>query len=165
MKVIIYTRPDNGISVVNPAPNYIAKLMADGMTEVEAVDVVRAKDVPANAVDVEIIEVAAIPTDRWFRNAWTRAVGGGPIKIDMPKAREIQANKIQRARRDEIDRLRSEEDTARFVGRATNANQHAANRTTLETMNFPAVAASIASAANPTALRAIWPIGLPGRPV
>lgn len=159
-KRIVYTRPDGGVSVACPAPRRIDDLLAGGATEAEALAVIQAKSVPSDAVDVEIVELATIPTDRWFRNAWTRPIGGGSIEVDMPKAREIQAQKIQAARRKAIGRLQSEEDKARLVGKSAGANQHAADRAALETMNLTAIAASIAGAANPTALKAIWPSGL-----
>lgn len=154
---IVYTTSDGTTSIVVPAPEFIARFS----TEAEALAAVQADSVPGDAVDVAIIDKATIPTDRWFRNAWTRPVGGGPIDIDMGLAREIQAAKIQAARRGEIDRLRNEEDKARLAGRPADANQHAADRATLETMNLAVVGAAIAGAANPTALKAIW---LAGRP-
>ena len=157
MKVIVYKRPDGGISIVNPAPNFIAKFASED----KALVAVQAKSVPLDAVDIEVVEQTTIPIDRWFRNAWTRPGGGGSIKIDMPKAREVQASKIQNARQGEIDRLRSEEDRARLASKNTKANKHASDRAALETMNLTAVAVSIAGAANPTALKAIWPAGLP----
>ena len=156
-KRIIYTRPDGRVSVVNPAPEFVASFE----TEDEALAAIQAKDVPTDAMAVEVVEVATIPTDRWFRNAWTRPSGGGPIDTDMPKAREIQTTKIQNARQGEIGRLQGEEDRARLAGRTADAAQHATDRAALEAMNLTAVAASIAADPNPTALKAVWPAGLP----
>ena len=153
---VVYTRPGGPVSIINPAPEFVARFQ----TEMEALNALVA-DVPLGASNVEIIDKVALPNDRWFREAWVQLPGGGPIEIDMPKARVIQAEKIQAARRPEIDRLRNEEDKARLQGQTANANQHAADRASLEAMNFAAVAASIAGAANPTALKAIWPVGLP----
>ncbi|KKL75151.1 hypothetical protein LCGC14_2057750 [marine sediment metagenome] len=157
-KRIIYTRSDGSVSVVGPAPEFVANF--DG-TEAEAIAFIQAKDVPADAVDVEIVEQATIPTDRWFRDAWTRPVGGGSINIDMPRAREIQAERIQVARQRAIRYFQDEEDMARLTGRAPKADQHAADRASLEAMNLTAVATRVAGAANPTALKAIWPVKLP----
>lgn len=156
-------------------------------TEDEFVARIRAKDVPmmivnppegtpdmllrAQAVGLglsfvetpsTVVDETDLP-DRWFRNAWTLPVGGGPIEIDMPKARAIQVKKIQIARRTEINILQAEEDEARMMDRTADANKHAADRAALETMNLTAVGASVAEAANPTALKAVWPAGL--RPV
>ncbi|KKL98937.1 hypothetical protein LCGC14_1819420 [marine sediment metagenome] len=154
---IVFTRGEGSVSIVGPAPEFVARFP----TEADALAAILAMDVPANAIDVEIVDKATIPTDHWFRNAWTRAVGGGPIDIDMAKARVIQAQKIEIARRLEIDLLRNEENKARLKGQTANADRHATDRTALEAMNFGAIAASITGAANPTALRAIWPAGLP----
>ena len=154
---IVYTRPDGGVTVVGPAPEFVATFP----TEVEALAVIQAEDVPVDAADVEVVDRSTIPTDRWFRDAWTRPVGGGLIGVDMAKARVIQAGKIQGARRSQINRLLIDEDRARLEGRTVAANQHAADRASLGGMDLAAVAASIAGAANPTALKAIWPAGLP----
>lgn len=58
-KRIIYSTPDGGVAVIVPAPNC-------GLT----IEEIAAKDVPAG-VNYQIVDVADIPTDRTFRNAWT----------------------------------------------------------------------------------------------
>lgn len=57
---------------------------------------IRDKDVPADATDVQIVEAAAIPADRTFRNAWKAGVG--IITHDMDKAREIHKDNLRRMR-------------------------------------------------------------------
>ncbi len=58
MKRIIYPNDDGGVSIVIPAAEC-------GLT----IEEIAAKDVPAGK-DYKIVDVADIPTDRTFRNAW-----------------------------------------------------------------------------------------------
>ena len=58
MKRIIYPTDDGGVAVIIPAAEC-------GLT----IDEIAAKDVPAGK-PFKIVDVADIPTDRTFRNAW-----------------------------------------------------------------------------------------------
>lgn len=161
-------RLDEAFAVVGLGRGWSAEKMAlvtviYDETEAEFLARIQAGAVPSDAADVEIVEQATIPKDRWFRSAWAKPVSGGAIEIDMPKAREIQAAKICRARGKEIIRLQREEDKARLVGQTADADKHAADRAALETMDLAAVATSIAGASNPTALKAVWPAGQPSQ--
>ncbi len=57
-KRIIYPTDDGGVAVIVPAPN----------CELSIEDIAK-KDVPAGK-DYRIVDVADIPEDRTFRNAW-----------------------------------------------------------------------------------------------
>lgn len=57
-KRIIYPTVDGGVAIVIPAPEC-------GLT----IEEIAAKDVPPG-VPFKIVDVATIPTDRTFRNAW-----------------------------------------------------------------------------------------------
>lgn len=81
---IIYTNADGGVSIVIPAPE-------SGLS----VEAIAAKDVP-QGVPFQIVDVAAIPSDRTFRNAWER--NGGAIGHNMAKAREIAHERRRAAR-------------------------------------------------------------------
>ena len=61
MKVIIYPNDKGGVSVVVPAPEYL---------KTHTIEELAAKDVPAGK-PYQIVDVADIPSDRTFRNAWT----------------------------------------------------------------------------------------------
>ena len=56
---IIYPTDDGGVAVIVPAPEC-------GLT----IEEIAAKDVPAGK-PYKIVDVADIPSDRTFRNAWT----------------------------------------------------------------------------------------------
>jgi len=79
---IIYPTPDGGVAIIVPAPG------------VSAADVL--KDVPPGVV-YEIVDVATIPSDRTFRNAWEKA--GNQIQHNLTKAKEIahEKRRIKRA--------------------------------------------------------------------
>jgi hypothetical protein len=58
MQRIIYKTPDGGVAVIIPA-------LECGLT----IEEIAAKDVPAGK-PFKIVDVADIPTDRTFRDAW-----------------------------------------------------------------------------------------------
>jgi len=57
---IIYPNDDGGVSILIPAEEYLAE---------HTIEELVAKDVPAGK-PYKIVDVADIPTDRTFRNAW-----------------------------------------------------------------------------------------------
>jgi hypothetical protein len=61
MKRIIYPTDDGGVAIIVPAAEC-------GLT----IEQIAAKDVPAGK-QYKIVDVADIPTDRTFRNAWEYA--------------------------------------------------------------------------------------------
>ncbi len=179
MKCIVFSRVDGGVSIIHPNSRRLTDLMTSGLSETEALALIQSKallearkrpeTMPAVPSNAEVMERSDIPGfdaatgvlhHHVFRDALEKPTSGRPV-INMPKAREIQAANIQDARRTEIDRLQREEATAQFAGRTADAGQHAADRVALETMDFAGWAARIAGAANPTALKAAWPAGLP----
>ncbi len=158
-KRIVYTRPGGGVSVVTPSPNYIAALIAGGMTEDQAVDVVKAKDVPPGSISVIVTEVASIPADRTFRNAWTRT-GPGMPEVNMPLAREIHSGRMSQAIATATARLKLSEQAALFDGRTADAANDNATRTAIEALDLAILATQIANVATPDALKAVWPVEL-----
>jgi hypothetical protein len=58
---IIYSTDDGGVAVIVPSPNCLQE---------HTVEEIAAKDVPAGK-PYKIVDVADIPSDRTFRNAWT----------------------------------------------------------------------------------------------
>ena len=156
-KRIIYTRGDNGVSVIVPAPIYIAQLMAGGNTEDQAIAIVQEKNVPSDAADITV--VAAVLSDRTFRNAWRQIAG--VISVDMPTARDIHAERMGAAHAAEIARLKINERKERLKSNIAQANSHAATVVALEALDLNVLATQIAAAPNPTALSAIWPALVP----
>jgi hypothetical protein len=60
---IIYPTDDGGVAILIPAPEYLAE---------HTIEELAAKDVP-DGKPFKIIDIADIPTDRTFRNAWEYA--------------------------------------------------------------------------------------------
>lgn len=65
-----------------------------------ALDILRDRDCAHRGYNIELIDTSDLP-DRWFRDAWTRSPNGGPVSIDMVRARTIQWARIKEAVRDE----------------------------------------------------------------
>lgn len=51
----------------------------------------------------QIVDEAAIPADRTFRNAWKTGVAG--VAVDMPKAREIHKERLRDLRKPKMEAL------------------------------------------------------------
>jgi hypothetical protein len=60
---IIYPNDNGGVSILIPSPEYLAE---------HTIEELAAKDVPEGK-PFKIVDVADIPTDRTFRNAWEYA--------------------------------------------------------------------------------------------
>lgn len=65
-----------------------------GLTEPEVWELVRDRDCARVGILHELQDDAELP-DKWFRDAWARSANGGPIGVDLQKARPLQ---WQRAR-------------------------------------------------------------------
>jgi hypothetical protein len=72
-------------------------LNAGGLSEIEAVQLIRDCDVPDWSTAREIVDRADLPQDRTYRRAWRRSFNGGPIYIDEAVAREIDIENRARA--------------------------------------------------------------------
>ena len=82
---ITYPTPEGGVAVIIPAPDC-------GMT----IEEIAAKDVPAG-IPFKIVDVADIPADRTFRNAWEHCPIKG-AKVNVPKAHGIHLDRIRALR-------------------------------------------------------------------
>jgi hypothetical protein len=64
-----------------------------GCTEAEAWDILRDRDCARHGYHHDVMQLVDLP-DRWFRDAWARGHNGGPVYVDLGKARPIQWQKI-----------------------------------------------------------------------
>ncbi len=152
---IVYTRPDGGVSIVSPAPEFMAQFA----TEAEGLAAVQEQAVPPTAMNVRVIDSADVPPSREFRNAWRHSPGPG-FTVDMTAAREIHAEHIAAAQARAIERLLRAERRGRVRGRADQANADKAQRLRIEALNLSSIAAQIAAAADVAELKVIWPTDL-----
>ena len=84
MKVIAYTRPDGGVSIVVPAREGVKALAKS-----------ESRAVPVGAERV-VIDSSEIPSDRTFRNAFR--LNSGKVEVDMPEARKIHLSRLRELR-------------------------------------------------------------------
>lgn len=128
MKRIAYVRPDGGLSILTPAPwaRLVSAITIDGdrsalaaptpfdalvrvhktedlspewaESEDAFIERIRMKDVPADALDIRIVEQSDLPADRTFRNAWHITAGGG-VEVHMDKARAIYRDRLRGLRK------------------------------------------------------------------
>lgn len=81
------------------ARRYVKAMLEGGCTDAEALDIIRDRDCGHLGTAFELWDVSAVPTDRWFRDAWRRSHNGGPIYIDMTKARRGHLRRLRQAAR------------------------------------------------------------------
>ena len=117
MKRIAYTAADGTVAVVHPAPQNMrparSKIVQEqvsefqwtereeiipGETEEEFLTRIMAKDVPADAANVAVIEPEELPYRGGLRDAWRQAGEAAP-HVDMTLARAIRTDRV-RAERD-----------------------------------------------------------------
>jgi hypothetical protein len=79
------------------ASRFVRAMQYGGLTSAEAYGVMRDRFCAHLGTGCELWDLADVPTDRWFRDAWRRSANGGPIDIHMPKARRIQLDRIKAA--------------------------------------------------------------------
>ena len=75
------------------ARRFVHALAFGGLSEGESLAVIR--DVVLGRIAGEFWDVSDIPSDRWFRDAWCRSHNGGPIMVDLAKAKPIQFRRIK----------------------------------------------------------------------
>lgn len=91
---------------------FVHAILTGGCSTAEALEIIRDRDCAHLGTGCELWDVSDVSRDRWFRDAWTRSHNGGPILIDMRKARPIQFHKITVAV--ELENKRRATDLERF---------------------------------------------------
>ncbi|WP_291854907.1 hypothetical protein [Bradyrhizobium sp.] len=72
------------------ARRYAYAMQRGGCTTAEALAIIRDRDCAPYGRAIELWDLADVPVDYWFRNAWRRSHNGGPISIDLARAKRIQ---------------------------------------------------------------------------
>ena len=91
---IIYKDSD-GVKVIIPSPNYLRRHYG-------STDELVKKRVP-EGLDYKIVSDDAIPSDRYFRNAWD--LKSGKITTDITKAKEIKKEYLRQERKPLLEAL------------------------------------------------------------
>ena len=134
-KRIIFQNAEGGVSVIIPAP---------GVAEADVL-----KAVPPGA-EYEIVDVADIPTDRTFRNAWFHDTTPAPQKVgvDVDKAKAVCHDKRRAKRAEEFAPLDVQATIPAKAAQAEAARQAIRDK-------HAAIQAEIDAAADAAALKAI----------
>lgn len=157
-KRIVYARPDGGVSVVCPAP--AARKPNESLAKFVAR--ISAKVVPNDAVNIEIIEAADLPSNREFRNAWEKP--GVGVTISFAKAQTIARRILTRLVRQEMALLDDRRVQAEIEDDTTLVGQIDARKTALQATIIPQIRDGIAASTNLADLRAVKQAYLNGRP-
>lgn len=92
------------------AAQWIEAVMFGGLTDAKAYELIQRKDVDDSWSAHELLDRSEVPQDRWFRNAWVRSRNGGPIDIDLKRARPIQRQRVTTAVAEERARRANDPD-------------------------------------------------------
>ena len=156
-KRIVYTRLDGGVSIVCPAPEYVAQFA----TEADAIAAIRAKDVPADATNVYVGDLTDLPVSRRFRNCWryTEAMPS-KINVDVPLARGQRLQEVREERNKRL--LASDGEYLKLQEQGTPAQQESSKVYRQKLRDLPAVESPrIDACGTPEALVAyepVWPV-------
>lgn len=102
------------------ARQYIRRYLIGGASETEAWNLIIAKDAAPYGTGIETWPAEDVPADRDYRNAWRRAAWGGPIRIDLDVARDIQWQRIEQAAMAANEAALQADLRAHILGRSTN---------------------------------------------
>lgn len=102
---IIYTNPDNSLSVIHPTPemfdrdsptrNLLRLHGIDFANDADIIPWIIEKDVPDGLVH-RVVTVDELPSDRKLRNAWIDT--GQKVDYDMPKANNLKRDEFRALR-------------------------------------------------------------------
>lgn len=136
MRVILYTRPDGGLSVVRPVHS-----------EQDAWN-----RLPMDAINPRYADSAEIPADRTFRNAWADA--NGRVEHDIEKCRAIHRDALRKMRAPLFAPLERAQRTALAIGDTAKAKEIEAN---LQALRDATDDPRIDAANTPEELKAVIP--------
>ena len=150
IRKIIYSRPDGGLSVVQPIRNTRGE--PEGITDAEIEQ--RAFDkLPADAIDPHFVSEAEVPTDRSYRDSW-EADGATKIKHNMPKARDIHRDKMRAVRLPKLAALDIDYQRADETGDTARKTEITSQKQALRDVT---AVPEIEAATNIDGLKAAWP--------
>lgn len=141
-----------------PVDSFLRRWPVDGVkavwaeTEEDFIARVSAKSIPADAINVQVVDESVIPQDRTFRNAWK--VGNGCVEHDLPKCREIHKQRLRELRAPKLAALDVEYMRALEAGDSAKAAEIASKKQALrDVTKDPA----IAKAKTPDELKSVLP--------
>ncbi len=147
---------NNGtLTVLIPSDNY--RKRCNDLNDSEFCQHLIKKDIPATMrASAAVVDISAIPNDRTFRDAWKK--NGSKIRIDLPEARLIHQDKIDRIKDREMKRIAENIVIQQALGNDITALQDKIQDIQTAIDN---VGPNINAAGTPAVLKAVWPVGLP----
>lgn len=106
MKRHVYTNGDGSVAIVTPAPKVELEKILGPMSDAQYEAHVLSRSIPPDAINVTPIEDVDIPSDREFRDAWKQ--NNNKVDFDLPKAQNIQLERIRKAREPKFAELDAE---------------------------------------------------------
>lgn len=136
--LLAFTRPDGGVTVRHylTEKEKTLKKLPQGVAKEDVVDVVREE----------------IPSDRYFRDAWK--IENSKLKVDMPKARDIQLARIREKRDEKLKELDVE--TIKEVGKGGQGDVRKVEAQKQRLRDLPQTF-DLSSATTPEDLKLLWP--------
>lgn len=153
---IVIERDDGGVSITELSGEILATLASDGGAMHAEID----KIALASGFTVKSwheSDVASLPADRTFRDAWHHA-GSGKVEVHMDRARAIHLDRLRVARAPALAALDVEYQRADERGDVAAKAAVAKRKQALR--DLPA-ALKLEQHATPEALAAAWPADLP----
>lgn len=143
------------------AVRWIDHLIGGGLTDAEAYELVADKDVPSDWTARELVDAATLrhDNDRWFRDAWRRSRNGGPIDVDMPTARRIQAQRIVEAKSAALASLGEQGEISLIADGGDMGELSMIER--IRSLDLVALSRRVRAARHPAELKTVWPQDLP----
>ncbi len=151
------------MKILYQQPNGVCAIVTPLGYPTETLEQVIEKAVPSG-IPYVLVEDAAIPTDRTYRNAWVIDGGTGAIVHDMAKAREIHRSHMRRVREPLLTALDTAYIRADERGGAGNADKLAiaARKQALRDVTANA---EIEAAGTVETLKTVWPSVLGQNPL
>ena len=79
------------------AYRYARMMVTGGCSRRDAIEIIAERDCGHLGSAVEIVDVADLPADRTYREAWRRSLNGGPVWIDEEHALRIDEARMWKA--------------------------------------------------------------------
>ncbi|HLC08230.1 MAG TPA: hypothetical protein VJK06_02990 [Methyloceanibacter sp.] len=138
---------------------YMSALVRGGENDAGGLDLIRQRHL-AGDLHHGICDFTALPRDRFFRDAWRLDPMRGAIYVDLAEAKLVFARALIAAKADAVTRLVRDTEIATLAGGNSGGLDVAFRQ--LKEMDLGGLAAKMARAETPEALKALWPENLPG---
>lgn len=151
---VLFENDDGTVSVIVPAPAFIAQKLAEGLSSEQVTTLVKTA-VPSNKrAGSLVVHKNTLPASRVFRKAW--CLEAGDVTVNMPVARGLKMAEI-RKKRDEL-LVESDKETLRLDAVGTEQQKKDIQTYRQALRDLPVTAQAAVDACDAAdALEAYWP--------